>query len=52
MHWWGTLGIGGIAFALAAQDTVKNIFGAFTIFTDKAFRHRRHDQRERAGGEP
>ncbi len=27
----GTLGIGGIAFALAAQDTVKNIFGAFTI---------------------
>ena len=28
----GTLGIGGIAFALAAQDTVKNIFGAFTIF--------------------
>lgn len=34
---WGTLGIGGIAFALAAQDTVKNIFGAFTIFTDKPF---------------
>ena len=33
----GTLGIGGIAFALAAQDTVKNIFGAFTIFTDKPF---------------
>ena len=31
------LGIGGIAFALAAQDTVKNIFGAFTIFTDKPF---------------
>lgn len=27
----------GIAFALAAQDTVKNIFGAFTIFTDKPF---------------
>ncbi len=34
---WGTLGIGGIAFALAAQDTVKNVFGAFTIFTDKPF---------------
>lgn len=34
---WGTLGISGIAFALAAQDTVKNIFGAFTIFTDKPF---------------
>lgn len=33
----GTLGIGGIAFALAAQDTIKNIFGAFTIFTDKPF---------------
>lgn len=33
----GTLGIGGIVFALAAQDTVKNIFGAFTIFTDKPF---------------
>ena len=33
----GTLGIGGIAFALAAQNKVKNIFGAFTIFTDKPF---------------
>ena len=33
----GTLGISGIAFALAAQDTVKNIFGAFTILTDKPF---------------
>lgn len=33
----GTLGIGGIAFALAAQDTVKNAFGAFTILTDKPF---------------
>ncbi len=31
------MGIGGIAFALAAQDTIKNIFGAFTIFTDKPF---------------
>ena len=34
---FGTLGIGGIAFALAAQDTVKNVFGAFTILTDKPF---------------
>lgn len=34
---WGTLGIGGIAFALAAQDTVKNVLGAITIFTDKPF---------------
>lgn len=33
----GTLGVGGIAFALAAQDTIKNIFGAFTIFADKPF---------------
>jgi MscS family membrane protein len=33
----GTLGIGGIAFALAAQDTIKNIFGGITIFTDKTF---------------
>ncbi|MDR0836060.1 MAG: mechanosensitive ion channel family protein [Tannerella sp.] len=35
---FGTLGIGGIAFALAAQDTIKNIFGGITIFTDKPFR--------------
>jgi MscS family membrane protein len=34
----GTLGIGGIAFALAAQDTIKNIFGGVTIFTDRPFR--------------
>lgn len=33
----GTLGIGGIAFALTTQDTVKNVFGAFTILTDKPF---------------
>ncbi|NDW13383.1 mechanosensitive ion channel family protein [Bacteroides sp. 214] len=32
-----TLGIGGIAFALAAQDTIKNIFAAFTILTDRPF---------------
>jgi MscS family membrane protein len=29
------LGIGGLAFALAAQDTVKNILGGVTIFWDK-----------------
>jgi len=34
----GTLGIGGLAFALAAQDTLKNIFGGFTIFTDRPFK--------------
>lgn len=31
------LGIGGLAFALAAQDTVKNIIGGITIFWDKPF---------------
>ncbi len=31
------LGIGGLAFALAAQDTVSNLFGGFTIFVDKPF---------------
>ncbi|MDR1722593.1 MAG: mechanosensitive ion channel family protein [Tannerella sp.] len=34
----GTLGIGGVAIALAAQDTIKNIFGGVTIFTDRTFR--------------
>jgi MscS family membrane protein len=34
----GTMGIGGLAFALAAQDTIKNIFGGITIFTDRPFR--------------
>jgi MscS family membrane protein len=32
------LGIGGLAVALAAQDTVKNIFGGIMIFIDKPFR--------------
>ena len=31
------LGIGGLAIALAAQDTIKNIFGSFVLFTDKPF---------------
>lgn len=31
------LGIGGLAFALAAQDTVANFFGGLTIFIDKPF---------------
>ncbi len=31
------LGIGGIALAMAAKDTVANIFGGITIFTDKPF---------------
>jgi len=32
------LGIGGLALALAAQDTVKNIFGGIVIFIDRPFR--------------
>ena len=32
------LGIGGIAFALAAQDTLKNILGGLTLFVDQPFR--------------
>lgn len=31
------LGIGSLAFALAAQDTVANLFGAANIFLDKPF---------------
>ena len=31
------LSIGGIAIALAAQDTLKNFFGSFMIFLDKPF---------------
>jgi MscS family membrane protein len=31
------LGIGGIAFALAAQDTVKNFFGSVTVLIDRPF---------------
>lgn len=32
------LGIGGLAFALAAQETVGNFFGSIAIFTDKPFK--------------
>lgn len=32
------LGIGGLALAMAAKDTVANIFGGVTIFTDKPFK--------------
>jgi MscS family membrane protein len=32
------LGIGGLAFALAAQKTVENLFGAFSIGVDQPFR--------------
>lgn len=32
------LSIGGLAFALAAQDTLKNLFGSVVIFIDQPFR--------------
>jgi MscS family membrane protein len=31
------LGVGGLAVALAAQDTLKNFFGSLVIFSDKPF---------------
>ena len=31
------LGVGGLAIALAAQDTLKNFFGSLVLFTDKPF---------------
>jgi len=34
----GGLGIGALAFALAAQKTVENLFGAFSIGADQIFR--------------
>lgn len=33
-----TLGIGGLAFALAAKDTLSNLFGGLTILFDNVFR--------------
>ena len=32
------LGIGGLAFALAAKDTVENLFGSFTVLIDHPFK--------------
>ena len=31
------LGIGGLALALAAQETVSNVFGSITVFSDQSF---------------
>ena len=31
------LGIGGLAIAMASKDLISNVFGGFTIFTDKPF---------------
>ncbi len=33
-----TLGVGGLAFALAAKDTLSNLFGGITIILDNVFR--------------
>ncbi len=33
------LGIGGLAFALAAQDTIANVFGALVVAVDQPFKH-------------
>jgi len=41
------LGIGGLAFALAAKDLLGNIFGSITVLTDKPFSI---GQRVRVGG--
>ncbi|MBU1738559.1 MAG: mechanosensitive ion channel family protein [Proteobacteria bacterium] len=41
------LGIGGLALAMAAKDTVSNVFGGFTIFTDRPFNL--HDRVKVAG---
>lgn len=35
--WLAGLGIAGLAVSLAAQDSVKNLFGSFTIFFDEPF---------------
>ncbi|MBT6324705.1 MAG: mechanosensitive ion channel family protein, partial [Bdellovibrionales bacterium] len=32
------LGIGGLAFALAAKDTISNLFGSLTVLLDRPFR--------------
>ena len=41
------LGVGGLAVALAAQETIKNFFGSLVIFADKPFEL---DERIRVGG--
>lgn len=34
-----SLGLGGLAFALAAKDTIANLFGSMVILWDKPFEH-------------
>lgn len=46
LHVWGinvtaliaSLGLGGLAFALAAKDTAANLFGSFALLADKSIR--------------
>ncbi len=35
--WLAGLGIAGLAVSLAAQDSIKNLFGSFTVLFDKPF---------------
>ena len=35
---FGAIALGGIAFALAAKDTVENLFGGFNLFANRPFR--------------
>ena len=35
---FASLGLGGLAFALAAKDTASNLFGSFAILADKSIR--------------
>ncbi len=42
-----TAGVGGLAIALAAQDTIANFFGSITIFADRPFQV---GERIRVGG--
>ncbi|MEA1953472.1 MAG: mechanosensitive ion channel family protein [Campylobacterota bacterium] len=35
---FASLGIGGLAFALAAKDTAANLFGSFSLLADKSIR--------------
>jgi MscS family membrane protein len=44
------LGIGGVAVALAAQNTLANVFGTITILTDRPFRVGDHVQVDKVDG--
>ncbi len=52
------LGVGGLAVALAARDSVANLLGSILIMFEKPFRvghlvkHRRHDRHGRECGFP